>query len=285
MSAKNLTTKATIQNLTAELKATFAKKSHLPTKVSDLTNDSNFQTGTQVENAIAAQIGRVYRPVGSVAFANLPALTEANLGKVVNVTDSFTTTADFVEGAGKRHKAGADVGIIEASAAVYVLTEDTTAQAGKTYYADANGTALDTQPAEGADISAAGYYEFVAATYKYNVFANFVDTSGQMDKIVGGTTGGLVKQTADGGVEDTGVLADDIVTKVSGATAGNFAGLDANGKLTDSGKKAADFVERAYNQDESEDVVLHASDISDYTAAEIAALLADDEVQAGNGEG
>ncbi len=203
MAVKNLVTKTTIDNLTAELKATFAKKSQLPTKVSDLTNDSNFQTGTQVESAIAAQIGRVYRPAGSVTFANLPTLAEANLGKVVNVTDAFTTTADFVEGAGKKHKAGADVGIVEVPGA----TEGT-------------------------------------VEYKYNVFANFVDTSGQMDKIVGGTTGGLVQQTADGGVEDTGVLAADVVTKVSDGTTGNLAALDANGKLADSGKAPGDFALR-----------------------------------------
>lgn len=241
MPAKNVTTKATIQNLTAELKATFAKKSHLPTRVSQLTNDNNYQTGAQVETSINAKLGSVYKPGPSVAFANLPALTAANEGFVYNITDAFTTTADFVEGAGKKHKAGADVGIVNA------------------------GTAE-------------------TPVYKYNVFANFTDLSGYMEKISGGTSNALVKQDANGQVIDTGIDASDVVTKVSGATAGNFAGLDANGKLIDSGKKAADFVERTYNQDETEDVVLRASDISDYTAAEIAALLADDEVQGGNGE-
>lgn len=242
MSAKNLTTKTTIQNLTAELKATFAKKSHLPTKVSQLTNDSNFQNETQVTNAINAKIASVYKPGGTVAFENLPTLIAANEGFVYNISNAFTTTADFVEGAGKKHKAGADVGIVN------------------------TGTAE-------------------SPVYKYNVFANFTDLSGYMEKISGGTVDALVKQDANGQVVDTGIAVGDVVTKVGNATSGNFAGLDANGKLIDSGKKAADFVERVYNQDESEDVVLHASDISDYTAAEIAALLADDEVQAGNGEG
>ena len=52
------------------------------------------------------------KPSGSVAFANLPALTAANLNKLVNVTDAFTTTADFVEGAGKDYPAGTNVAII-----------------------------------------------------------------------------------------------------------------------------------------------------------------------------
>ena len=103
--------------------------------------------------------------------------------------------------------------------------------------------------------------------------------------------------------------------KVANATEGNLAGLDANGNLTDSGKKASDFVaaeaktpddrrggyklggiaEGATKVEASEtngnikvngeeqtvytlpETVLHENDISDYTAEEIAALLADDE--------
>lgn len=60
--------------------------------------------------------------------------------------------------------------------------------------------------------------------------------------------------------------------KVEEATAGNFAGLDENGNLTDSGKKPGDFVEKVM-VDGEEDVVIHASDISDYTSEEIAAML------------
>ena len=52
------------------------------------------------------------KPSGSVTFANLPALTAANLNKLVNVTDAFTTTSDFVEGAGKDYPAGTNVAII-----------------------------------------------------------------------------------------------------------------------------------------------------------------------------
>jgi len=59
--------------------------------------------------------------------------------------------------------------------------------------------------------------------------------------------------------------------KVTGATEGNFASLDANGNLTDSGKGAASFVPAVEGDD-----VLRASDIADYTAEEIAALLADE---------
>lgn len=84
----------------------------IPTLVSDLTNDSGFQTASEVDAAIAAQVSRTYKPGGSVAFANLPSLLATNEGKVYNITDAFTTTADFVEGAGKTHPAGTNVVII-----------------------------------------------------------------------------------------------------------------------------------------------------------------------------
>lgn len=59
-----------------------------------------------------------------------------------------------------------------ANAAHYVATSDTTAQAGKIYFADAQGTELDDQPAAGSDISAAGYYELVSAgSRSYEVIA------------------------------------------------------------------------------------------------------------------
>lgn len=44
--------------------------------------------GEQVEAAISARVASTYRAGGSVAFASLPELTGANLGKVVNVTDA-----------------------------------------------------------------------------------------------------------------------------------------------------------------------------------------------------
>ena len=79
-----------------------------PTKVSDLANDSKYQTEGEVA-AISAKVASTYRAGGSVAFAALPELTEANRGLVVNVTDKFTTTEDFLEGAGAKHPAGTNV--------------------------------------------------------------------------------------------------------------------------------------------------------------------------------
>lgn len=49
------------------------------------------------------------KPKGTVTFANLPALSSAEVGGMYNVSNSFTTTADFKEGAGHVIPAGANV--------------------------------------------------------------------------------------------------------------------------------------------------------------------------------
>ena len=101
-----------LENLTTfseQMKAKYARKVDIPAKVSDLTNDAKFQTEEQVAAAIGAKVASTYKAGGSVTFASLPELTEANLGLVVNVTDKFTTTDSFLEGAGAKHPAGTNV--------------------------------------------------------------------------------------------------------------------------------------------------------------------------------
>lgn len=83
------------------------------------TNPSGYQTSSQVETAINNKIGSTYKAKGSVAFANLPSLTSSNEGNVYNVTDAFTTTSDFVEGAGKSYPAGTNVVIVNTSGSTY----------------------------------------------------------------------------------------------------------------------------------------------------------------------
>ena len=78
------------------------------------TNDfvsANYYTKTQVDGMISS----VYKPAGSVAFANLPTLAAGVLGNVYNVTDSFTTTSDFVEGSGTTYPAGTNVVVVDTS--------------------------------------------------------------------------------------------------------------------------------------------------------------------------
>lgn len=71
--------------------------------------------------ATAAAVSSVYKPGGSIStISALPDITKeaaANHGKIYNIEAAFTTTADFVEGAGKKHPAGTNVVIVDVGTA------------------------------------------------------------------------------------------------------------------------------------------------------------------------
>lgn len=72
----------------------------------DPTNIANWrEDGTAADNTI-------FQYAGSTTFALLPSPSSARVGYVYNVSDAFTTTADFIEGAGHNYPAGTDVAII-----------------------------------------------------------------------------------------------------------------------------------------------------------------------------
>lgn len=90
-----------------------ANKAYVDGKVAGL------QTAAQVQSAIASAISGVYTPKGTVAFASLPTASAANLGWVYNISDAFTTTASFVEGAGYSYGAGTNVVCVDAGSGAY----------------------------------------------------------------------------------------------------------------------------------------------------------------------
>lgn len=69
----------------------------------------------QQAQAIAESFSGALRPMGTVTFANLPPLAEATAGDMYNVSDEFTTTSDFKEGAGH---------VIPLGSNVYKTTDD-----------------------------------------------------------------------------------------------------------------------------------------------------------------
>ncbi|MCM1059095.1 MAG: hypothetical protein NC452_02250 [Eubacterium sp.] len=85
----------------------------IPTVVSELNNDSGYQTADDVSAAIFTQVGKVFRPRGTVLFSELPELSEAVLGDIYDIKEKFTTTADFREGEGKKYPAGTNVAVVQ----------------------------------------------------------------------------------------------------------------------------------------------------------------------------
>ena len=68
---------------------------------------------------VDAKITGSYKPQGSIAASGIDSalLIAANYGNVYNVSEDFTTTADFVEGAGKSHPAGTNIVIVQVESA------------------------------------------------------------------------------------------------------------------------------------------------------------------------
>ena len=242
--ARNISTKTTAQRLAGLLNTYYAKKTDLPVKLSDLTNDSGFISETVIDEKISAAVAGALIPAGSVAFANLPALSKANCNKIVNVTDAFTTTSDFVEGAGKSYPAGTNVAIINvgtASTPSYkydcytgvidlsgYMEKKTTATSGNFATFDANGQVVDSGTKPG------------------DFLTEHQDISGKADKVEDATAGNFAALDADGNLVDSGKSPDDFIEDISGkadkkvpATNGNVATLDAQGNLADGGKTVA----------------------------------------------
>ncbi|MBQ7594171.1 MAG: hypothetical protein IJU48_07445 [Synergistaceae bacterium] len=133
-----------------------------------------FSKAAALEEAINNKLTSVYKIKGSLAFASLTSalLVKANEGNVYNITDAFTTTADFIEGAGKKHTAGSNVVIVETTPAVYTASSDTSVNAEKTYYVNQDNVYSIVTPAGNEDPSDEGWYEITTpAAYKFDVHA------------------------------------------------------------------------------------------------------------------
>lgn len=64
-----------------------------------------------LQNYVDQRISTVYRPKGSIMFADLPLPSVNTLGWVYDVTDAFTTNEYFVGGAGKKYPANTNIGV------------------------------------------------------------------------------------------------------------------------------------------------------------------------------
>lgn len=82
----------------------------------NIYSKSQTYSKTEVDNKVSAALTSAIVPKGTVAYANLPAPAKANLGYMYNVSDAFTTDARFVEGAGKKYAAGANVYVVAVTA-------------------------------------------------------------------------------------------------------------------------------------------------------------------------
>ena len=82
-----------------------AKNSASSAKSSEDSAKKYYEQAKQISESFSGAL----RPMGTVAFANLPALSATTSGNMYNISDQFLTTVDFKEGAGNVIPAGANV--------------------------------------------------------------------------------------------------------------------------------------------------------------------------------
>ena len=155
---------------------------------------------------VSNRITSVYKAAGSLPFASLTSalLVKANQGNVYNITDAFTTTADFTEGAGKKYTAGTNVAVVESMTAVFSVSADSTVDAEKTYYVNQNGGYSVVTPAGNEDPATEGWYEMTTpATYKFDVHGG--DISNMMTLTVPAVPNSIPVLDEHGQVVDSGV--------------------------------------------------------------------------------
>lgn len=151
----------------------------IPTISTNVASDSTSNTKTvspkAVKDYVDSRVSAAYKASGSVTFANLPGLDASRVGNVYNVTDAFTTTSDFVEGAGSSYPAGTNVAIVSSGSsykydalAGFVdlsgYVPKTRTVNGKALSADISLTASDI----GAAASSHSHSNYVPTTRKIN---------------------------------------------------------------------------------------------------------------------
>ena len=97
-----------------------ATPNDIATATSDMATQTwiegkGYATTTNVNALINQAVSTVYTPKGSLAdISTLGTLaTSGKVGDVYNISADFTTTADFVEGAGKTYPAGTNIVLVE----------------------------------------------------------------------------------------------------------------------------------------------------------------------------
>ena len=85
----------------------------------DASSDAKTASPKAVKTYVDGKISSTYKPAGSVTFAKLPTPSASVLGNVYNVTDAFTTTDKFVEGAGNKYSAGTNVVVVNTTGSTY----------------------------------------------------------------------------------------------------------------------------------------------------------------------
>ena len=110
--AKASATSASTSASNAKASETNAKASATNARTSETNSaksESEAQKYAEQAKEISESLSGALRPLGTINFADLPSTADSNSGDMYNITDQFTTTTDFKEGAGNIIPAGSNV--------------------------------------------------------------------------------------------------------------------------------------------------------------------------------
>lgn len=111
-SASTSASEASESKTSASTSASRAKTSESNAKTSETNSaksESEAQKYAEQAKEISESLSGALRPLGTINFADLPSTAGASSGDMYNITDQFTTTTDFKEGAGNTIPAGSNV--------------------------------------------------------------------------------------------------------------------------------------------------------------------------------
>jgi hypothetical protein len=161
----------------------------------------------------------VYKAAGNKTCAELvPGLLVAsNLGNVYNMTDSGTTTSDFVEGAGKEIHVGDNVAIVDVGTG-----------GSNVYKFDLLAGMVDlTNYIQKSSTAGLVKNDGTIDTSSYATTSQIPDISGKADKVASATNGNLAGLNASGNLTDSGWASDKTTTSASGNPI-SITGLKSN---------------------------------------------------------
>ncbi len=106
-SAETATNKASESSTHADMSKSYAVGTNNEVREGDATD--NAKKYYEQAKDIAESFAGTLRPKGTITFENLPSATNAKEGDMYNISNQFTTTASFKEGAGNVIPAGSNV--------------------------------------------------------------------------------------------------------------------------------------------------------------------------------
>ena len=213
------------------------------------------QTDSKIDEKIAAKVSSTYKAAGTVQFASLPTPSATEEGKVYNISDAFTTTENFVEGAGQKHPAGTNVvcidtadeaykwdvlaGFVDLSA--YATTEGVTSGLNsKVDKVEGSSLVEDTDIAKLKALATINgvteELEIAAGTNILGVKAigqdKITGLSGSLNSKLSGVTLGTTPLSPSGGVVTVPIATSDAIGVVKSVSTENGIAVSADGSMT-----------------------------------------------------